>query len=203
MTDGTPRRSDALRNRERILDAAAAVFSRDSKATLNDVAAESGLARATVYRHFSDADAAKQALIEEISEEGRASLDEHFFDPGLSKGRPAQSTADILGAYLRQAFRMKTRYGRVMAGEPEPGAGLIEAFLPITEAMIRQGQARFEFRADVDVRLAAETYLSLTIYAARRAGRDGVPIDDAVGMVETFLRGLEISPGPVRPPDEG
>ncbi|MDQ8047180.1 MAG: TetR/AcrR family transcriptional regulator [Solirubrobacteraceae bacterium] len=201
MSD-TPRRTDAQRNRSRILEAASQVLAHEPDATLAHVIEASGLSRATVYRHFSDMAAVRAALIETVQQEGRASLDEHFFEPGLSRGRPAQSTAEVLGAYLRKAFRMDSVYGHVLSTEREPGAELIEEFLPITEAMIRAGQERGEFRTDIDVTLAAKTHLTIVISAARRARSEGYDVDDAVVMVESFLRGLERSPRPIWPGDD-
>lgn len=202
MPDSRPQRSDARRNRERILDAAAAGLARDPNITLASVIEESGLSRATVYRHFPDIAAVRAALMESVQREGRASLDEHFFEPGSSRGRPAQSTAEVLGAYLRKAFLMDSRYGHIVSTGPEPGQELIDEFLPITEAMIRQGQERGEFRTDIDVNLAARTHLTVVIAASRRVSIDGADVDAAVTMVEAFLRGLERSPRPIWPAED-
>lgn len=48
----TRRRADARRNRERILNVAAAVFAANPKASLREVATTSGLGRSTLFRHF-------------------------------------------------------------------------------------------------------------------------------------------------------
>lgn len=201
MSEDRSRRSDAQRNRERILDAAAAALARDPEVSLPTIIEESGLSRATVYRHFPDMAAVRVELMASVQKEGRASINEHFFEPGTSRGRPAQSTAEVLGAYLRRAFTMDSRYGHTLASEPEPGAQLIEEFLPITIAMIRQGQERGEFRTDIDVTLAAKTHLTVVISMARRLQLDGADVDQAVKMVESFLRGLERSPRPIWPDD--
>ncbi|MCC3655360.1 MULTISPECIES: TetR/AcrR family transcriptional regulator [Streptomyces] len=48
-----PRRADARRNREALLDAAAAVFVRSGvEAPVRDIAAEAGVGVGTIYRHF-------------------------------------------------------------------------------------------------------------------------------------------------------
>ena len=60
----TPR-ADAVRNRQRVLDAAVRVFAeRGTDATLNDVAHEAGVGVGTVYRKFTDKDALLDALFE-------------------------------------------------------------------------------------------------------------------------------------------
>ena len=48
------RRADALRNRERILDAAERLLQQTPSATLANIAAAAGLSRSTVYRHYAD-----------------------------------------------------------------------------------------------------------------------------------------------------
>jgi serine phosphatase RsbU (regulator of sigma subunit) len=48
------RRADALRNRERVLDAAERLLQQSPSASLADIAAAAGVSRSTVYRHFGD-----------------------------------------------------------------------------------------------------------------------------------------------------
>ncbi|WP_260738307.1 TetR/AcrR family transcriptional regulator [Tunturiibacter lichenicola] len=56
-------RSDAKRNRERILEVAKEVFTRDgAAASLDDIARRSGVGNATLYRHFSTRDALIEAV---------------------------------------------------------------------------------------------------------------------------------------------
>ncbi|MEV6018497.1 MULTISPECIES: TetR/AcrR family transcriptional regulator [unclassified Streptomyces] len=50
---GRPRRADARRNQETLLDAAAAIFAASGvEAPVRDVAARAGVGTATIYRHF-------------------------------------------------------------------------------------------------------------------------------------------------------
>ena len=56
------RRGDALRNRERILDAADRLLRQSAEATLADIATAAGVARATLYRHFENREALRRAL---------------------------------------------------------------------------------------------------------------------------------------------
>jgi AcrR family transcriptional regulator len=56
-------RADAERNRERILEAAKDVFTRDgAAASLDEIARRSGIGNATLYRHFSTRDALIEAV---------------------------------------------------------------------------------------------------------------------------------------------
>ena len=56
------RRADAMRNRERILDAAERILERSPSATLTDIAAAAGVARSTLHRRFPNRDALLAAL---------------------------------------------------------------------------------------------------------------------------------------------
>ena len=56
-------RADAQRNRERILEVAKDVFTRDgAAASLDDIARRSGIGNATLYRHFPTRDALIEAV---------------------------------------------------------------------------------------------------------------------------------------------
>ncbi len=52
MTDATPRRPAALRSREALLAAAHRTLAANPHASLTEVAADAGVGRATLYRHF-------------------------------------------------------------------------------------------------------------------------------------------------------
>jgi len=51
-----PRRADALRNDERILDAAKRLLEQSPSTSLSDIAAAAGVSRSTLYRRFADRD---------------------------------------------------------------------------------------------------------------------------------------------------
>lgn len=61
---GDPRRADARRNRERLLDAAKRMLKRSPSATLSDIAAAAGVSRSTLHRRFPSRGALLAALEE-------------------------------------------------------------------------------------------------------------------------------------------
>ncbi|MFJ2708850.1 TetR/AcrR family transcriptional regulator [Streptomyces sp. NPDC087428] len=89
MTDHLPRtlRSDALDNRERILDAARVLFSADGlDVPMREIARRAGVGPATLYRHFP----AKQMLVADAFADQlracRAIVDEGCADPDPWRG---------------------------------------------------------------------------------------------------------------------
>jgi AcrR family transcriptional regulator len=70
------RRSDAARNRERLLDAARLELNRDPDATIETIAASAGLSRRSVYGHF----ASRDELLRELLAAGVARVTGAFDD---------------------------------------------------------------------------------------------------------------------------
>ncbi len=87
------RRADALRNRERILDAAERLLEHSPSATLADIAAAAGVSRSTVHRRFADRDALLAALRDRPQDVDLASPDGH-----LPTGRLGRERAVALDA---------------------------------------------------------------------------------------------------------
>lgn len=81
-------RADAVRNRERILDAAKRLLAHSPAATLADIAAAAGVSRSTVYRRFADRSELVAALDDRV-EEPDADRGSESLPPGrLGRERP-------------------------------------------------------------------------------------------------------------------
>lgn len=192
MADVKAKRADAQRNRELILDAAAAVLSKETEPTLTMIAEQAGISRATIYRHFPDVAAIRDALFEEVTEVGRTVLQEHVL-PMTQTGAPF--TERVVGM-VRGALPIRTRFAEAMAREPVADAVALATFTPMVQALVKQAQAQSEVRADLDPRLMAEALITTGFYVARLHYRDGVPIDEAMQVIEVLMRGMETSPRP-------
>jgi AcrR family transcriptional regulator len=139
-----PLRSDAARNRERILAAAEEVFAaRGLEATLDDIAAHAGLGVGTVYRRFENRDALVQALFAEkldtISTLASAVLDEQDSWAALRllmESVGGQVTADQ-GLF------------EVLVCRPGGREAVRERMLPIVTAVFERAQADGHLRPDV------------------------------------------------------
>ncbi|WP_329454062.1 TetR/AcrR family transcriptional regulator [Streptomyces sp. NBC_01497] len=103
MADSAPQRSDALKNRELILQVAHDALTESPDASLNSIAKRAGVGPGTLYRHFPT----REALILEV----------HRHDTK----RLVDSVPDVLAAHppldaLRQWFTTLASYVRIKHG---------------------------------------------------------------------------------------
>ncbi|TQK43399.1 TetR family transcriptional regulator [Streptomyces sp. SLBN-118] len=117
-------------DREQVLRTAAALLSRKSTATMDEVARAVGIGRATLHRHFAGRDALVKAL---------EALGMQEFEAALDRARLAEGGAE-------EGLR------RLIA-EMEPAADLL-AFL-VTENQLFEGEQVHEGWARLDARVSA------------------------------------------------
>ena len=143
-------RADAIRNRERVLDAARRMLAEHGPdAPLEEVARAAGVGIGTLYRHFPTRDALLDAVfrgsVDELCDRGDALLD----DPS--------DPAGTLRRWLRGQFDHSTTYRALAAAVmlsqlDDPTDAPPCARLRSTGAqLLRRAQAAGEVRADVDV----------------------------------------------------
>lgn len=117
-------------DRDHVLRSAAALLTRRSTATMDEVAKSAGISRATLHRHFAGRDALVRAL---------ESL-------GIEECEKALGAARLDGGPASDAVRRLVR-------EVEPAAGLL-AFL-YTENQLFEGEEQNEGWARIDARISA------------------------------------------------
>lgn len=111
-----PLRSDALRNRERVLCAAARVIEQAgaSGLTMEAVAVEAGVGKGTVFRRFGDRSSLLMALVDE--EERRLQDATIHGAPPLGPGAPPQERLVAFGAARLEHL---ARHGELLAAAEE------------------------------------------------------------------------------------
>ncbi len=121
----------------RILDAAATIFARYGyrRASMDAVAAEAGLSRQGLYRHFAAKEALFAAVVEDINRGAEAAADE-----GAGSARAAgQSAAAVLSALIGGRFAF---YAERVMGSPH-AAELMEESHRLSAGIVQQGQRDF------------------------------------------------------------
>ncbi len=198
-------RSDAVRNSERILDAATTVFARSGlDASLDEVAREAGVGVATVYRRFSDKEALIDALFESkigvivaLAEEGSAHPDPwqgvcHFV---LGAGGQLAADRGLMHVVLSAAHgqngteRARSRIGPVVAKMVSRGieAGVLRPEMTTADFPMMQILLAGVIDASREVRPELWKRYAALILDAIRA--DGVP---RVALLEPALRMTDV-----------
>ncbi|MFD8690395.1 TetR/AcrR family transcriptional regulator [Streptomyces sp. NPDC059651] len=179
-----PKRADAQRNKEALLDAAAAVFVASGvEAPVRDIAAEAGVGTATIYRHFpTRADlviAVYRHQVEACAEAG----------PALLASAPTAHAAleSWLGLFVDF---LVTKHGLAAAlqnGNADFGslhAYFIDRLLPVCAQLLDAATASGEIHCDLDAYQLMRGIGNLCI------GADSDPDYDARRLVALLVAGL-------------
>jgi len=149
-TTERPLRADALRNRERILEAAAELFARDGlDVSLDDIAAHAGVGVGTVYRRFPD----REVLIEELFEsrlaefvklaEDCAAMDDAWI--GLTTFIEQGSLLQGRDSAMRELMLGPGGIDRKLAERPK------QILAPLVGSMVDRAKASGQLRQDFEV----------------------------------------------------
>jgi AcrR family transcriptional regulator len=144
-----PMRSDARRNRERIIAAARELFaSEQPDVQVDDVARRAGVGVGTLYRHFPDKEALMGELVRERFE---------LFNDRLRRAleEPADDAFEALAAALRDnaasvADDAATRFAFLAGGERvfAHAAPQLEEFMALSRELVSRAQRAGELRPD-------------------------------------------------------
>ncbi len=179
-------RADVRRNRAAIVEAAVRALARDAGATVDDVAAEAQLGRATVFRHFRTRDvlvrAAWLAALRAVQDELLAlRLDD-------------RDTSEALPALAGFILRVGERYPFLFRGpDPPPDDEEVRAAFAeadgVAQRVVERAQRDGALRDDLPAALLAEALLRLG-QGALWVRAAGVEVDDVQARVlELFLDG--------------
>jgi AcrR family transcriptional regulator len=169
MTSPAPpaRRADAVRNRERVVAAAATVFARHGiEAGIPEIAALAGVGKGTVYRSFPTKEHLIAAVLVERLRAFEAQARERLDDPD-----PWRALSELLmdGAERHCADRAITAGISAAIRLPELDAARVSMWQAV-EALMQRAQAQGRMRADV----RAADLRVLWAGAARVLAGDGV-----------------------------
>src|SRR5580698_3422978 len=144
-----PMRADAQRNRDLLLTAAVAAFSRDDpEITLESIARDAGVGIGTLYRHFPS----REALVEAAYRSELGRLCDAV--PGLLASRPADQALRAWMAmfleYMTTKRGMSEALRKVIASGGDPFAESRARLLAAFTALMQAGAADGTLRADVD-----------------------------------------------------
>lgn len=164
----SPRRSDALANRQKILAAAAVVYAEEGlDVTLDRIARAAGVGVGTVYRNYSNKseliDAVLAERLEAILELARSCAAEEDPREGLFR------FLRTVGGWIRDS----TALGQLLKGRGESQDRMLAAraeFLPLLAELIERAQARKLIRADFSV-LDLPMFFTMLGAVQERTGR--------------------------------
>ncbi|WP_202501143.1 TetR/AcrR family transcriptional regulator [Streptomyces sp. SID5785] len=172
-------------DRSQMLHAAAALLTRKSTATMDEVAKAAGISRATLHRHFAGRDALVRALEDLGIDECEAALDRAALDAGPAEDALRRLIAELEPAAPLLAFL--TTENQLFEGEQQhAGWERLDARMV---ALFRRGQEAGEFRIDLTPAWLCEALYGL-VGSGAWAVQDGrVAAKDFSFMIAELLLG--------------
>lgn len=161
-------------DREQVLRSAAALLTRKSTATMDEVARAAGIGRATLHRHFAGRDALVKALEDLGIREFEAALDAAALDEGSCEEALRRLVAAIEPSAGLLSF-LVTENQLFEGDEVNEGWDRLDARV---SAFFRRGQERGELRIDLTPAWLNEALYAListgawAVQAGRVAGQD-------------------------------
>jgi len=181
-------RADAIRNRERVLEAAKAVFSQGGpEASLEAVARRAGVGIGTLYRHFPT----REALYEAVYRHEVEQLVE------LARHLEAETApVEALRRWLQAGVEfMATKKGMAAAlalaaqGSPDLVAYSLDRLTTAVGELLQRGAAAGEIRADIGPEDLLRTLVGMCYAHDRRGWQAKV-----LRLVDVFIDGLRQRP---------
>jgi AcrR family transcriptional regulator len=172
-------------DRSHVLRSAAALLTRRSTATMDEVAKAAGISRATLHRQFAGRDALVRALEALGIEECEAALDAARLDEGPARDAVHRLVREIEPAAALLAFLYTEN--QLFEGEGQnPGWTRIDDRIA---AVFRRGQAAGEFRIDLTPAWLTEALYGLLASGAWAVAEGRVARNDFHYMIVELLLG--------------
>jgi AcrR family transcriptional regulator len=183
-TGARPLRADAQRNRDRLLEAAVAAFSRDGlDGTLDAIAKDAGVGIGTLYRHFPT----REALIEAAYRSELGRLCDAV--PSLPRAMPPDAAMrawmDRYVDYMATKRGMADALRAVIASGGNPYAQSRDSLTSAITALLEAGVAAGTLRPDVRPEDVLLSLSGVSLTAGEPAQRD-----QAGRMLDLLMDGL-------------
>ncbi|MGA8112800.1 MAG: TetR/AcrR family transcriptional regulator [Actinocatenispora sp.] len=180
----TPR-ADALRNRDKLLDAARAAFAAaDGTVALEGIARDAGVGIGTLYRHFPTREALVEAVyaaeLDEVAGSAPALLHEHAPDEALRAWMHRYAAFIATKRGMADTLRAGWASGRIATPATR------ERITTAIATILARGAEAGSLRADVEP--ADVTVMLLGIFLAGTAGSTSGQTDRLIDLVLDALR---------------
>lgn len=157
MSEQAPRQALQQRVASAILDGAAQIFALQGEhASMNDVAAAAGVARATVYRYFPN----REALLDALAQTAVDAVDARLQSARIDEVPPEEGLARVVRALVDvgDAFVLLAR--QRPRSDPQR---LERALAQPLRRVFERGQAAGDIRADVTSARLADSLIGLVV----------------------------------------
>jgi len=142
-------RSDALRNRERILEVAKGAFTRHgAAATLDDIAKQAGVGAGTLYRHFPTRDALIEAVYR--SEVERLAAAAHQFAGAMSPVEALRAWLLLFVDYIAAKHIIAPALNSLAGGPSRLYEGSRSLVQGAIDNLVRSAKRSGDVRRDID-----------------------------------------------------
>ena len=172
-------------DRDHVLRSAAALLTRKSTATMDEVAKAAGISRATLHRHFAGRDALVRALEALGIEECEAALDAARLDEGPAAEAVHRLVREIEPAAALLAFLYTENQLFEGDGQNEGWSRIDDRIA----ALFRRGQGNGEFRIDLTPAWLTEALYGLLASGAWAVSEGRVAATDFTHMIVELLLG--------------
>src|SRR5436190_11426464 len=178
-------RADAVRNRERVLEAAKAVFSAGgAEASLEAVARRAGVGIGTLYRHFPTREALYEAVYRREVEQ-LAELAKHLVETEIAPIEALRSWLRAGVEFIATKKGMAAALAMAAHGSSELVAYSLDRLTRAVGELLQRAAAAGEVRADIDPEDLLRTLVGMC-YAHDRPGWQ----TKVLRLVDVFIDGL-------------
>jgi len=174
-----PKRADALRNIEAIIDAATRLLAVNPAASLNEIAEEAGVGRITLYGHFDS----RATLLREVAGRAIARTEEELVQVDID-GDPR----DALGRLLEATWHLTHRFGALVVAvsqtlSPEQMRRAHDGPAARVRALLERCRQAGEFRDDMPIDWQLRVIQDILHGASAAVHCGEITADDAPALV--------------------